>query len=103
MTTITVSDFGQELINVIKSKDAQKSVSIVQQYKEKMRDTTVGMDYVLWITEPANLTLVHKALADDLGVPPRILAIKRVAMSRTQKAVLLVQAIELGIKKVHKL
>jgi hypothetical protein len=101
--TITASDFGLELLDAIKSKDAQKSLSQVQQYKENMRDTTVGVDYVTWITEPANLTLVHKALAEDLGVPPRLLAIKRMAMSRTQKAVLLVQAIELGIKKVHKL
>jgi len=101
--TVLASDFGQELLGVIKSKDAQQSLSKVQQYKEKMRDTTVGVDYVTWITEPANLTLVHKTLAEDLGVPPRLLAIKRVAMSRTQKAVLLVQAIELGIKKVHKL
>lgn len=100
---ITASEFGQELINEFKSKDAQKSLSKVQQYREKMKDTTVGVDYVTWITEPANLTMLHKALADDLGVPPRLLAIKRVAMSRTQKAVLLTQAIELGIKKVHRL
>lgn len=101
--TITASDFGTELVDVIKSKDARGSLSKVQQYREKMRDTTVGVDYVMWITEPANLTQVHKALAEDLGVPPRILAIKRVSMTRTQKAVLLVQAIENGIKKVHKL
>jgi hypothetical protein len=101
--TVSASDFGKELLETIKSKDAQNSISKVQQFREYMRDTTVGVDFVTWITEPANLTLVHKALAEDLGVPPRVLAIKRVLMSRTQKAVLLVQAIELGIKKVHKL
>lgn len=104
MTTIvTASDFGQTLLNSIRCKDAQESLSQVQQYREMMKDTAVGVDYVTWITEPANLTLVHKALADDLDVPPRLLAIRRMNMSRTQKAVLLVQAIELGIKKVHKL
>ena len=101
--TVTASEFGQDLLEVIKSKDAQQSLSKVRQYKEKMRDTTVGVDYVTWITEPANLTRVHKTLAEDLGVPPRLLAIKRVAMSRTQKAVLLVQAIENAIRKVHSL
>lgn len=101
--TITASEFGLGLLDAIKSKDAQQSLSQVQQYKENMRDTTVGVDYVTWITEPANLTLVHKALAEDLGVPPRLLAIKRMAMSRTQKAVLLTQAIENAIRKVHKL
>ena len=99
----TAIDFGKELLETIKSKDAQASMTKVQQYREMMKDVTVGTDFVLWITEPVNLTSVHKALADDLGVPPRVLAIRRALMSRTQKAVLLTQAIELGIKKVHKL
>lgn len=102
MTTIA-SDFGRELLETIKSKDAQKSITKVQQFRENMKDTTVGADYVTWITEPVNLTTVHKALAEDLGVPPRAFAIKKVPMSRTQKAVLLTQAIEIGIRKVHKL
>lgn len=101
--TVSASEFSQELLEAIKSKDAQQSLTKVQQYKENMRDTTVGVDYVTWITEPANLTLVHKALADDMNVPPRLLAIKRVAMSRTQKAVLLTLAIENAIRKVHKI
>ena len=103
MMTTTAIDFGNTLLQTIKSKDAQKSYDLIQQFRENMRDTTVGADYVIWISEPANLTLVHKALADDLNVPPRLLAIKRVSMSRTQKSVLLGQAMDLAIKKVHKL
>lgn len=101
--TAMVSDFSKDLLEAINSKDAQASLTKVQQFREKMKDATVGSDFVLWITEPANLTLVHKALADDLGVPPRLLAIRRVSMNRTQKAVLITQAIELAIKRVHKL
>ena len=100
---MTNFDAGTKLLETINSKDVQQSYTQVQQFKEKMRDATVGADYVLWITEPANLTRVHKALAEDLQVPQRLLAIKRVAMSRTQKAVLLVQAIEMAVKKVHSL
>lgn len=100
---ISAIEFGNELMETIKSKDVQKTFTKVQQFRENMRNVAVGADYVTWISEPANLTLVHKALADDLGVPPRVLAIKRVLMSRTQRAVLLMQAIELGIKKVHRL
>ena len=103
MKKTIISEFGQNLLDIIKSKDAQQTIIKVQQFKEMMKDTTVGAGFVIWITEPVNLTSVHKALADDLGVPPRLLAIKRVSMSRTQKAVLLMQAIELAIKKVHKL
>jgi hypothetical protein len=101
--TKTATEFGQELLETIKSKDAQQSITKVQQFREGMRDKSVGAEYVLWITEPVNLTSVQKALAEDLEVPQRVLAIKRAVMSRTQKAVLLVQAMEMGIKKVHKL
>lgn len=101
--TKTATEFGQLLLETIKSKDAQESYSKVQQFRDGMKDTTVGADYVLWITEPANLTSIHKALAEDLNVPPKLLAIRRAVMSRTQRAVFLVQAMEMGIKKVHNL
>lgn len=103
MTMASASEFGIQLLETIKSKDVQKSYTIIQQFKENMKDQTVGADYVTWISEPANLTRVHQALAEDLEVPPRVMAIKRVLMSRPQRAFLLVQAMELGIKKVHKL
>lgn len=101
--TIPVGEFVEKLLATISSKDAQASMTQVQQFRELMKDTTVGADYVGWITEPVNLTRVQKALADDLDVPPRAMLIKRVLMSRTQKAVLLTQAMEIAIKKVHKL
>lgn len=103
MTMASASEFGTQLLETIKSKDVQKSYTEIQQFKENMKDQTVGADFVTWISEPANLTRVHKALAEDLEVPPRVMAIKRVLMSRPQRAYLLVQAMELGIKKVHKL
>lgn len=97
------NNIGVALLESILSKDAQQSLSQVQQFRENMKNTTVGADYVMWITEPVNLTKVHKALAEDLGVPPRLLAIRRAAMNRTQKAVLLMQAVENAIKRVHNL
>lgn len=99
--TTPAAEFGETMLSIINSKDALKSVTQIQQYKENMKDTTVGADYVVWISEPVNLTRVQKALAEDLNVPPRAMMIKRVLMSRTQKAVLLVQAMEIAIKRVH--
>lgn len=101
--TNTAINSGQLLLETIKSKDVQAAYAKVQQFRESMKDATVGTDYVLWISEPANLTLVHKALAEDLNVPPKLLAIRRVPMSRTRRADLLMQAVELGIKRVHDL
>lgn len=96
-------EFGETLLETIKGKDALSSYTQVQQFKANMRDVTVGADYVAWISEPVNLTRVHKALAEDLSVPPRAMAIRRAQMSRTQKAVLLVQAMEIAIRRVHQL
>lgn len=97
----TASDFGNKLLEAIRSKDAQKSVSVAQQYRKSMMDPAVGGDYVTWITEPANLTRVHKAVAEDLNVPPRAMAIKRMQMTRPQRANLLMQAMENAIARVH--
>ena len=99
----SAGESGEKLLEAIKSKDAQQFVTQVQQFKEGMRDTTVGADYVVWISEPVNLTKIHKALAEDLGVPPRALAIKRRLMSRTQRAVLLLQAMEIATKRAYKI
>ena len=96
-------NIGLPLLESINSKDAQQALTQVQQFRDNMKNMTVGADYVMWITEPVNLTSVHKALAEDLNVPPRLLAIRRSIMNRTQKAVLLVQAIELAVKRVHSL
>jgi hypothetical protein len=97
----TAKEFGEILLETIKSKDALKTIAQVQQYNDSMRDPAVGADYVVWISEPVNLTRVQKALAEDLGVPPRAMAIKRVQMSRTQRSVLLVKAMEIAIKRTH--
>lgn len=103
MMMVSASESGERLLEIIKSKDAQQSITQVQQFRDGMRDIAVGADYVAWITEPANLTMVQKALAEDLNVPHRLLMIRRVLMSRTQKAVILTQAMENAIKKVHNL
>jgi hypothetical protein len=103
MTNDTTPSLGDLLMAAIESKDAQQSLAEVHRFKEHMRNVDVGANYVMWITEPVNLTKVHKALAEDLDVPPRLLAIRRTMLNRTQRAVLLVQAIENGIKRVHSL
>ncbi len=100
---MTTTNIGTPLLESINSKDAQTALTQIQQFKDNMRNPTVGADYVMWITEPVNLTSVHKALAEDLNVPPRLLAIRRAMMNRTQKAVLLFQAIENAVKRVHNL
>lgn len=100
---LTASEFGEALMLTINSKDANKTVAEIQEFNQNMRDPLIGADYVLWISEPANLTRIQKAIAEELGVHPRAMMIKRVLMSRTQRAVLLIQAMEIAIKRQHQL
>jgi hypothetical protein len=100
---VMASELGADLLNAIMSKDAPKSLTIVTKYKESMKDPIVGAEFVRWISEPVNLTSVHRALANDLGIPPRLLAIKKMPMTRVQRSVLLVHAMELAIKRTHSL
>ena len=101
--TISANEFGELLLETIKSKDALKSMTQVQQFKENMRDPAIGADHVLWISDPSNLTRVQQSLTEDLGISHRALMIRRAQMSRTQKAVLLVQAMEIAIRRTHQL
>ena len=95
------TNIGQDLLDAIRSKDAQQAKTQVQQFSANMRNPTVGADYVIWITEPVNLTEVHKALAEDLDVPPRLLAIRRKLMSRAQRAMILMLAIEKALGRLY--
>lgn len=100
---MTVSETGDLLIEAIMSKDVQKTMEFIQQFKEGMKDLQVGAEYVLWITEPPNLMRTHEALVQNLSIVPRSLAIIRRPMSRTTRAVLLLQAMEIAIKRTHSL
>lgn len=95
-----MSNIGDSLLEAIRSKDVHKALAEVQQYDAKMRDVTVGADYVKWITEPANLTEVQKALVEDLMVPPRLLATKRQIMSRPQRAALFLRVFENALNRI---
>lgn len=99
----TASESGIQLLNTIASKDAPGTLALVSKYMEMMRDPQTGADYVRWISEPVNLTRVHQALANDLGVPPRLLAIRKRPVTRVQRSVLLVQAMESAIKRTFSL
>lgn len=91
------------MLKAIDSKDAKKSVELIQEFREMMRNVDQGAEYVAWVTEPVNLKRMQSSIIDNLGVPARAMAIRRLLMSRTQKAVLLIQAMEIAIKRVHNL
>lgn len=96
------TNYGDELIAGISSKDTSIALSAAQAYETHMRNPADGVNYVLWLTEPPNLTAVHRALIDNLGIPPKLLAVRRTAANRTQKSLMLIKAIQSGIQRVTK-
>ena len=94
---------GQAMLGTFETADPVESLKQVTAYREHMMQPTTGMAFVAWISEPPNLLAVHQNLVKHLTVPPKLLAIKRANMSRVRRAVLLMQAMESGIKRTHKL
>jgi hypothetical protein len=88
---------------VIDSADPSSVMNTIVKYGENMRDPAIGAAHVMWITDPANLTKIHTELINKLGIPAKLMSIRRGNYSRTRKAVMLVQAMEFAVKRVHKL
>lgn len=101
MTNFSANDSGEQLLETIKSKDFLSTLEKIKEFNAMMHDVTVGATYVLYILEPKNLARLHNGLINDLDISPRALKIKRSLMSRTQKAVLLIQAMEIAIKRAY--
>lgn len=100
---LSASEAGECLLKTFETKDVLNSYTQIQEYRECMRDPTVGADYVMWVSEPINLSKLHASLTENLEIPQKVMAIRRALMTRTQRAALLTQAMEMAVKKVHKL
>lgn len=87
-------------LQAINNKDATASLFELEKVKLNMRDPVQGPKHIDWITTPANLSTVHTALMEQLKVSPKMLAIRRGVINRTQRAVFLVQAMENSIKRI---
>lgn len=94
---------GITLVNSILTKDANRALNAIGVYRTGMQNKDNGAQYVQWISLPANLTSVQQALINHLGIEPRAMAIKRMTMSRTQRAVLIMQAMEIAVKRKYNL
>lgn len=100
---ITANEAGENLILVIGSKNFSAVLSCIAEFRAAMSTPLTGADYVIWISTPSNLSRVQNAITDYLGVPQRAMAIKRALMSRTQRASLLMQAIEIAVSRANQI
>lgn len=96
--TTPINEFSAKLLGTIKSKDASASLALIQEYKSAI---STSADYIVWITEPANLTAVQTSITESFGIPQKAMMIKpRKGSSRGLRASFFLQAMENSLKRV---
>ena len=94
---------GAELLAAAQSGVPTVFLEKLSAYRNGVRDPSTGAGFVAWISTPVNLTQVHTALVNSMGVPQRALAIRRLNVTRGQKVMMLPQAMEIAVKRTHNL
>jgi 2-phospho-L-lactate guanylyltransferase (CobY/MobA/RfbA family) len=97
MSDISVDVLTTMLFDTIEAKDINKTLMLVVHLKEKIKSDAVA---VKWLSEPANLKRLHDALIEHLDIPQKVMLIKGRFPHRQQRALLFIEAIEGGIRKV---
>lgn len=98
-----MSDMGVHLLNVIETASPEEALVAIGQYKAGMMDPLSGAHLVGWVSIPANLMELQSKMEQFQGVPRKLMSIKRTNATRVRRALLMVQAMELALKKVHNL
>ena len=102
MTAMT-TDQGEKLIAAADSGVPADFIRQVAEFRDALKNPEHGAQLVNWISTPVNLTAVHTALTTKMGIVPRALAIRRLNVSRGQKVMMLLQAMEAVVTRTHKL
>lgn len=85
------------------SKDPKKLLTALTDFDLATRDVENGVNYVAWLSNPVNITSLHRNLMNNFSVQPRLLAIRRGNYTRTRRAVLMLHAMINAIRRTHNL
>lgn len=99
----TNNELGTRMLVTAESGDAAAFLVALGDFKDALQTPGSGSEYVNWLSNPANLTKLHLAISTNLNVPPRLLAIKRLSVSRGQKCMMMLRAMEISVRKIHNL
>ena len=102
-TTAMNTDPGTALLAAARSGDPSKFIDELTAYRNGVRNPETGSQLVGWVSTPSNLTQLHNALAEHMGVPHRAMAIRRLNVTRGQKVMMLLQAMEIAVRRTHNL
>ena len=87
------------LLAAIKEKDVSLVLSLVDLLtKESLTDTEV----ISWVTDPANISLLHNMLNEYLDIPHRIMQLRFRIPNKRKRAYFFFQSIKLAIEKAYK-
>lgn len=80
------------LKNIEKTNEALATlIEVVRRDAEAVKD----------VTEPSVISSLHRLLVDTFGVPPRAMFLKTRVPNRIRRAILFVQAMQNGMKKIQ--
>ena len=89
--------FENMLFESIRNKDAEKTYLLIEELKNKVKKDP---EVVKWIVDPATLKKIHTELVEYLDVPLKAMLIKNRVPHRQRRAVLFVEGISNGLKRV---
>lgn len=92
-----VTAFENMLIESIRNKDAEKAYLLIEELKKKVKNDP---EVVKWIVDPSTLKKIHSELVEHLDVPLKAMLIKNRVPHRQRRAVLFVEGISNGLKRV---
>lgn len=98
-----MNELGNQLLNTIETATPQGALTAITEFKAKMAEPQTGPLLVGWVSVPNNVMALHTCLTQFQGVPPKLMSIRRGNMTRARRSILMVQAMELALKKVHRL
>ena len=102
-TTATTFEQAAGLLAAAQTGNPGLFLDKLMQYREGICTPDTGAALVAWVSTPANLTQLHAALTERMGIPQRALAIKRRNVTRGQQVMMLLQAMETAVRRAHNL
>lgn len=88
----------EELYEVFEGNDLEAAHDKMEEVRDYLRESP---HLIKWITEPVNITDLHKKLIENFEVPQKAMQLRHRVPNRTRRAMLFAQAMINGIKRTQ--
>ena len=89
----------KKLDEAILDKDVEQTLACILVLKEQVK---ANAELIKTLTEPTVIRRLHEMLVEHLEVPPKLLLLGKRVPNRHRRAILFVQTMENGVRRVLK-